>query len=148
VNRATRMFEVLRDGQRHSRRDLIERCGFFLTNNAASELRAQGYDVEQTRERVNGDVVYFYRLRGSLSEPEQSDPVRVASTGAALLGDRDSGSDSEQLVASSPTPPLSGGSLLPNDDGKHDHAHVGRGGAEEESEQVPLFTYPRSPAWS
>lgn len=117
MNRATRMLELLRDGQRHSRRDLFERCGFFLTNNAASELRAEGHDIEQTREMVRGDVVYFYRLRGTLEasppEPDQSaDPPSLTEDGK-----------------------------------QHDHTHGGRSGSEGEGEQEPLFTYPRSPAW-
>ena len=97
MNRASRMLEVLRDGQRHSRRDLFERCGFFLTNNAASELRAQGHDIEQTREMVNGDVVYFYLLRGSLPEPDLTSSASFGDDGKHDHADGGrSGSESEQ----------------------------------------------------
>jgi len=72
VNRADKMLEVLRDGRPHTRRDLFERCGFFLTNNAAAELRARGYDVRQSRARVDGVIVYSYALHGSLAQPDDS----------------------------------------------------------------------------
>lgn len=59
VNRAERMLEVLRDGRPHSRQEIFEAAGgFFLTNNAASELRKQGYEISQRRERG----VYVYQL--------------------------------------------------------------------------------------
>lgn len=58
MNRADRMLVVLGDGRPHSRREIFDRAGFMLTNNAASELRAQGHDVRQWREKG----VYFYRL--------------------------------------------------------------------------------------
>lgn len=72
MNRAQKMLEVLRDGQLHSRREIFERAGFMLTNNAAAELRAAGHKVIQHRRRVNGDTVYFYQLFGSLPESPQS----------------------------------------------------------------------------
>lgn len=58
MNRAERMQRVLRDGRWHSRREIQEREGWFLTNNAASELRARGLEIEQRR--VKG--IYEYRL--------------------------------------------------------------------------------------
>ena len=57
VSRADRMLSVLRDGRPHSRQEIFEATGsFFLTNNAASELRAKGLTVEQRRDR--GVVIY------------------------------------------------------------------------------------------
>lgn len=58
VSRADRMLEVLRDGRPHSRHEIFEAAGgFFLTNNAASELRCKrGLNIVQRRER--GNVVY------------------------------------------------------------------------------------------
>lgn len=52
------MLAVLRDGAWHTRREIQERVGFFLTNNAASELRSRGLTVEQRRLQGN----YEYRL--------------------------------------------------------------------------------------
>lgn len=80
MNRAAKMLEVLRDGRPHSRRELFECCGFFLTNNAAAELREQGYDVRQERRRVNGDNVYFYSL-ASLSDGAGTDGAPTDSPG-------------------------------------------------------------------
>lgn len=50
-SRAALMLGVLRDGRWHSRREIWEATGkFFLTNNAANELRRRhGYDVEYDR---------------------------------------------------------------------------------------------------
>jgi len=63
------MLAVLSDGRAHSRDDIFRACGrFMLTNNAASELRACGYDVRHELQ----DRVHVYRLAGMLSEP---DPV-------------------------------------------------------------------------
>lgn len=42
MNRADRLYEVLKDGKPHSRQDIFNRGGFYLSNNAASELRARG----------------------------------------------------------------------------------------------------------
>lgn len=66
MNRADLLHSVLKDGRRHSRRDIFDRVGFMLTNNAASELRARGVDVTHTREgRVD-----FYSLNGAAGLPE------------------------------------------------------------------------------
>lgn len=62
MNRAARMYEVLRDGKPHSRRELHEAGGYYMTNNAAAELRAQGHAVEHTVETVNGERVDVYQL--------------------------------------------------------------------------------------
>jgi len=57
-NRAALLLEVLSDGREHSRREIFEQAGgFFLINNAASELRRAGYDV---RQRVMRKGVYVY----------------------------------------------------------------------------------------
>jgi len=58
IGRADRMLSVLQDGRAHSREEIFERVGFFLTNNAASELRKRGYDISQRRERG----IYIYQL--------------------------------------------------------------------------------------
>lgn len=68
VNRGDKMLKVLRDGRWHSRQEIFEAEGFFLTNNAASELRSRGYKIEQRRERG----VYIYRLVGALDEAASS----------------------------------------------------------------------------
>jgi hypothetical protein len=71
--RAAKMLSVLRDGQPHTRAELHERSGFYLTNNAASELRRevepQGYGVAQWCVMENGERVYCYELV-SLPKPE------------------------------------------------------------------------------
>jgi hypothetical protein len=60
VNRADLMLEVLSDGLPHSRQDIFAKAGcFFLTNNAASELRARGHVVEQSRK--GGEFIYSLR---------------------------------------------------------------------------------------
>ena len=78
MNRADRMLEVLRDGRPHSRREIFDRAGFMLTNNAASELRARGLDVRQWRE----DGVYVYKL---LSEAEsvRAEKLRAVDEGGS-----------------------------------------------------------------
>jgi hypothetical protein len=51
-SRAAQMLRVLRDGKRHSREEILQLAGgFFLTNNAASELRRMGYDVQHAYEK-------------------------------------------------------------------------------------------------
>lgn len=58
-SRAAAMLAVLRDGREHSRHEIFRRTGrFFMTNNAAHELRRQGYAVKQRRD---GDT-YIYWL--------------------------------------------------------------------------------------
>jgi biotin operon repressor len=64
LNRADRMLSVLKDGRTYSRREIMERAGWFMTNNAAAELRARGYQVEHRKEKGN-DV---YQLVGALDE--------------------------------------------------------------------------------
>lgn len=71
MNRAAKMLSVLRDGQPHSREDIQTRVGFFLTNNAASELRDQGFEVV----RWNEGRRVFYRLAGSLAPAESRSAV-------------------------------------------------------------------------
>jgi hypothetical protein len=59
MNRADKMFLALKDGDWHSRREIFDRVGFMLTNNAASELRSRpGCLVEQR----HGGGDYEYRL--------------------------------------------------------------------------------------
>lgn len=67
VSRADRMLSVLRDGRPHSRQEIFDAAGgFFLTNNAASELRRKGHTVTQRRER--GIVVYQLLSRSDEDE--------------------------------------------------------------------------------
>jgi hypothetical protein len=116
------MLEVLSDGKSWSTMDIIyasvrQRGCGITPHSRASDLRRRGHNIECS---FGGKVA-----------------------GRSVW--------TYKLVASPPTPPLSDGVPLPIDedthDGKHDHAHVGRGGAEGEGEQ-PLFTYPRSPEWA
>lgn len=68
-SRAQALLDVLEDGRRYRREDIFritER--FFLTNNAAAELRAAGYDV---RHEQDGDVhIYWLASTASPAEPE------------------------------------------------------------------------------
>lgn len=77
VSRADRMFEVLRDGQPHSREEIFERVGFMLTNNAAAELRERGYEIESWQERR----IFIYQLVG-LDEAAATEPSPSASSPA------------------------------------------------------------------
>lgn len=168
MNRADRMLEVLRDGRPHTRRDLFDRCGFFLTNNAAAELRARGYNVVQSRERVDGVVIYSYRLAScdepsqlflpvrSCDEPSQSASPLVAQV--ALLDGEDpplGGRDgsSEEVGSLSEGESDKRGAQTP----KHTALASGLSGmarshlhspSESEPTQPELFTYQRSPDWS
>jgi hypothetical protein len=46
-SRSAQMLDVLRDGKWHTRYDIFNATGrYFLTNNAATELRAAGYSIE------------------------------------------------------------------------------------------------------
>lgn len=50
MNRADLLYACLRDGAPWTRRDIYEHTGeFFLTNNAAAELRKRGIEVLHTR---------------------------------------------------------------------------------------------------
>jgi len=74
-NRASRLYEALRDRERHSRREIFDRVGFMLTNNAASELREKikprGLDVIHTVEhRV--DCYQIVSLNGEVEEARQT----------------------------------------------------------------------------
>jgi hypothetical protein len=65
VNRADRLHAALADGKPHTRGDIFRAAGsFFLTNNAASELRSRGIEVVQWRP----DGEYVYQLVGALGE--------------------------------------------------------------------------------
>lgn len=90
VARADRMLEVLRDGRPHSREEIFERVGFMLTNNAASELRDKGYDVEHRVERR----IHIYQLVGGLDE----------AAAALSPGEPSAASDPTPLAAASSSP--------------------------------------------
>lgn len=81
MNRADRLLAVLKDGRPHSRREIQERAGFFLTNNAASELRKQGHKIEQHRE---GDL-YLYTLTSPLREGDPPTSARRRVEGSPSL---------------------------------------------------------------
>jgi hypothetical protein len=85
--RAAAMLGVLRDGRKHSRVEIFKAAGrFFLTNNAASELRAKGYDVRHGRD--GGLDVYWLaspatsviraRRGSTLAQPRIVDVERAA----------------------------------------------------------------------
>lgn len=95
MNRADKMLALLRDGQPHSRRELHEAGGYYLTNNAAAELRGKGYDVRTKTSRVNGETVYLYQWFGSLPKSPQSDPEPF--DGPIEDGRGDSENECEQL---------------------------------------------------
>lgn len=86
MNRADRMLEVLLDGEPHSRAELHAAGGYYMTNNAAAELRARHYNVVQHRQRIDGAWVYYYRL--GLNELPESDarPIDWGRTAASDSG--------------------------------------------------------------
>ena len=66
MNRADLLLSCLRDGSPWTRRDIFERTGsYFLTNNAAAELRARGVEVRHTRQ---GRLDVYQLADGSLTE--------------------------------------------------------------------------------
>lgn len=74
-SRAAAMLDVLRDGKRHSRAEIFRLTGrFFLTNNAAAELRKAGHDVECASE--HGVIVYW--LNQPATKPETASAEAAA----------------------------------------------------------------------
>ncbi|MCR4340026.1 MAG: hypothetical protein NUW01_09080 [Gemmatimonadaceae bacterium] len=50
MNRADLLYSCLRDGTPWTRRDIYEHTGtYFMSNNAAAELRKRGLDVRHTK---------------------------------------------------------------------------------------------------
>jgi hypothetical protein len=135
VNRALLMLEVLRDGRPHTRREIFDHAGFLLTNNAASELRAMGYDVQQSRERVDGVNVYSYSLHGSLEKPDCVERDPGGQPLSVMDGVTDASGSSSEL-SSLPTPALS---ASPPGHGLND-PDSGRAGAESEPDSLPEGT--------
>jgi hypothetical protein len=82
MNRADKLLVVLQDGREHSRGDVFHAYGFMLTNNAASELRARGYDV-QHRRRDGVDTYQLVSLDASSSDASSflGDVAEEASSG-------------------------------------------------------------------
>lgn len=73
MNRADKMLAVLQDGRKHTRHDIFRAAGeFFLTNNAASELRGRGVDVRHGKQ--DGADVYWLE---QLDDPADSPQGRV-----------------------------------------------------------------------
>ena len=87
MNRAELLLSVLRDHRPHSRQDIFDRVGYMLTNNAASELRACGYDIQHSRKgRVD-----VYQLLPSQPSPLTPTPVSPPLAGVGV-------SDEEQMT--------------------------------------------------
>ena len=108
VNRASRLYEVLRDGRVHSREEIFRRAGFMLTNNAASELRDQleprGLNVVHTVEhRVN-----CYQIVALAGEVEAGAASTNAGNGSGRFG---GGNVAEQRTALASTSSLRADSL-------------------------------------
>ena len=66
--RLRRVLELLRDGQEHSTREIVEDAKVMAVNSCIAELRANGYQVETARHTEHGERYYTYRLL-----PQQSD---------------------------------------------------------------------------
>lgn len=84
-SRADAMYEVLADGQPHSREAIFARAGrWFNTNNAARELRGRGLDVAYDRKSDS------YRLLSlAESETEGADgPAARSSSASGSAGER------------------------------------------------------------
>lgn len=78
-NRADRMLEVLRDGRTYSRAEIVDRAGWLMTNNAAAELRARGYDIRHSKKQ-NLDTYRLVSLDGATSEPFTPIPSSLGET--------------------------------------------------------------------
>jgi biotin operon repressor len=111
MNRADRMLSVLKDGRVYSRREIFERVGYLMTNNAAAELRARGFEVEHRKEKGN-DV---YRLVGRLDEARATNSQSAAPTLSA------------QARASSSTPSSNPSPLPEGDDHRSTLGRDGEG---------------------
>lgn len=72
MNRAEKLRTVLADGRPHSRQDIFDKVGFMLTNNAASELRSAGCDVQQWRD--GGIYIYQLKAPGPATQETPSSP--------------------------------------------------------------------------
>ena len=108
VNRADRMLAVLSSAPRaFSRDEIFQRCGsFFLTNNAASELRARGYKVRRSTDSTGAETIYLYELVGDLPETDGDDPSVSGSSATACVG---SSSSPPPAAAVQDIPCLDGG---------------------------------------
>lgn len=80
MNRADRMYKLLQDRRPHSRRELHEAGGFYLTNNAASELRTRGFNVAQHVRVIDGRRVWYYQLVDLPTADADADASPSAST--------------------------------------------------------------------
>jgi len=122
------MLTVLRDGKPHSRHEIFQRVGFMLTNNAASELRARGLDVEETRDGDN----YLYQLAAAL-------PAATEDHGTGVLPSKvAAGSDSASIAGP--------GALLRAENAGSDTATTAPGQLHLD-DQPSLFDMPTRPAW-
>ena len=67
--RLRRVLEVLRDGQEHSTRELVDEARVMAVNSCIAELRQNGYQIDcRARKTEGGERYYTYRLL-----PRQSD---------------------------------------------------------------------------
>ena len=87
MNRADLLHSVLKDGREHTRREIFEQVGYMLTNNAASELRARGHNVQHTRKgRVDAYQLVSNREMGvdanGQPRPEAERPSLPADVGS------------------------------------------------------------------
>lgn len=97
MNRADLLLSVLQDGREHSREDIVGKVGFFLTNNAASELRARGINVTH---RVR-DGLHVYSLSAATGDPLGPSPHPVAA-----LNELAESSPNPNVADGAPTCPL------------------------------------------
>lgn len=91
MNRADLLLSVLKDGKPHSRHEVFERVGFMLTNNAASELRARGYNVDHGF--AGGVHTYTLLDEGAAAAPSSSSDAHRAGAAEALVYDTSPGDD-------------------------------------------------------
>ena len=72
--RLQRVLALLRDGNEHSTRAIVQECDVCAVNAIVAELRDNGYPVECRQEvRPGGGRVWLYRLpRGQLALFEKS----------------------------------------------------------------------------
>lgn len=78
MNRADRMYAALMDGKPRTRQEIQMKVGYFLTNNAASELRQRGHGVTHWKE----GRTHYYQLT-PLSQSDGADNRASTSAGDA-----------------------------------------------------------------